>query len=338
MAIPLPAFPEPTYGSDADGLVWGYLLTPASSARPISATEAAGWLAAPAEGEFLWLHFNISNAAALPWLRQHLDLPSAFLEEIDISGGTTRLEQQDDVLIAFLHDILFDFRFDATEVASVSIAANQRALVSARVKPLRSVDRLRSQVKGGGKFASTAELFAQLLREQADVLAEIIRGATPVVDQAEDGLLAGSRSAKRAKLSSLRRMLVRFQRLLAPEPAALFRLLRRPPSWISEPDLEDLRQSAEEFSRAVADCLALAERIRLVQEELAALANEKTNESLFLLTFVTVLAIPFNVVGAMFGMNVAGIPFAHAPNAFWGVVLGVGAVTAVAAWVARRRR
>jgi len=133
-------------------------------------------------------------------------------------------------------------------------------------------------------------------------------------------------------------MLVRFQRLLAPEPAALFRLLRRPPSWISEPDLEDLRQSAEEFSRAVADCLALAERIRLVQEELAALANEKTNESLFLLTFVTVLAIPFNVVGAMFGMNVAGIPFAHAPNAFWGVVLGVGAVTAVAAWVARRRR
>jgi len=193
MAIPLPAFPEPTYGSDADGLVWGYLLTPASSARPISATEAAGWLAAPVEGEFLWLHFNISNAAALPWLRQHLELPSAFLEEIDISGGTTRLEQQDDVLIAFLHDILFDFRFDATEVASVSIAANQRALVSARVKPLRSVDRLRSQVKGGGKFASTAELFAQLLREQADVLAEIIRGATPVVDQAEDGLLAGSR-------------------------------------------------------------------------------------------------------------------------------------------------
>jgi zinc transporter len=48
----------------------------------------------------------------------------------------------------------------------------------------------------------------------------------------------------------LRRVLVPLQRLLAPEPAALFRLLSRPPAWIGE---DDLREAAEEFAIAIAD-------------------------------------------------------------------------------------
>jgi zinc transporter len=63
---------------------------------------------------------------------------------------------------------------------------------------------------------------------------------------------------------------VRLQRLLAPEPAALFRLLNRPPAWVSSDDTAELRQSAEELSAAVADSVALVERVRLLQEEVTA--------------------------------------------------------------------
>ena len=56
------------------------------------------------------------------------------------------------------------------------------------------------------------------------------------------------------------------------------------------------------------------------------------------LTVVTVLAIPFNIVGPPFGMNVAGIPLAESPHAFWLIVLWVGRITGGAAWLALRRR
>src|SRR6185436_6055839 len=102
----------------------------------------------------------------------------------------------------------------------------------------------------------------------------------------EDSLLAQKIAPRRAELGELRRVLVRLQRLLAPEPAALFRLLNRPPAWLSEADLSDLRQSAEELSAAVSDSAALVERIRLLQEELVALINEQTNQMLFVLTVV----------------------------------------------------
>jgi zinc transporter len=52
-----------------------------------------------------------------------------------------------------------------------------------------------------------------------------------------------------------------------------------------------LRGAAEEFAAAIADCAALVERVKLLQEELAALINEQTT-SIFILTVVTVLAPP----------------------------------------------
>jgi zinc transporter len=209
--------------------------------------------------------------------------------------------------------------------------------VSARPKPLRSIDRLRAAIRAGATFRSPAELLAHLLRDQADVLADIVRRSTTRVNAIEDKLLAHRIATSRAELGMLRRMLVRLQRLLAPEPGALFRLFNRPPGWIGEDDLQDLRQSAEEFSTVVADSAALVERVKLLQEELGALINEQTNRILFVLTVVTVLALPFNIVASLFGMNVGGIPLAQHGHGFAVIVATIAVVTATVGWLAFHR-
>jgi hypothetical protein len=76
------------------------------------------------------------------------------------------------------------------------------------------------------------------------------------VDEIEDKVLTNRISVSRTELGALRRVLVRLQRLLAPEPAALFRLLSRPPAWVGAEDVQDMREAAEEFSVAVADVVA----------------------------------------------------------------------------------
>ncbi len=158
------------------------------------------------------------------------------------------------------------------------------------------------------------------------MLVDIVRRSSDQVDKIEDSVLVNRVAGHRAELSGLRRSLVRLERLLAPEPAALFRLLSRPPTWISEADIVALRQAAEEFTAVVADCTALVERAKLIQEEIAAMVTEQTNRSLFVLTFVTVLLLPFNVVGGLFGMNVGGIPYGDSPHGFWTIVLFICAL------------
>jgi zinc transporter len=331
---------EATYGSDKFGLVWGYLFERGGPARLVECDAAAELLGKPALADdwFLWLHFSLSNAASERWLRQNLPLPEAFHDSLHQAVGSTRLEQDGDSLLAVIHDVLFDFTFDASDVSTVSLCVQPRVLVSARPRPLRSLDRLRASVKAGATFRSPAELLANLLRDQADVLVEIVRQSTSRVDTIEDKLLGNRIAASRAELGSLRRVLVRLQRLLAPEPAALFRLLSRPPGWIREEDLQDLRQSAEEFSTVVADSATLVERIKLLQEELAAQINEQNNRILFVLTVVTVLAVPFNLIGGLFGMNVGGIPLAQAPHGFAVIIGMVAAFTALAAVLILRKR
>ena len=67
--------------------------------------------------------------------------------------------------------------------------------------------------------------------------------------------------------------------------------------------------------------------------------NEQTNRTLFVLTLVTVLALPINLIAGLFGMNVGGIPLAQHPYGFFLVVGPLLVLTALLAyWGLGRRR
>jgi zinc transporter len=325
---------ESTYGSDRAGLVCAYVFSPGLPGRAIDSDEAAALLAVRGErSEFLWLHFSLANSAAGRWLRQQAALPETFFEPQDSSS--TRVEVVDEALLGVLNDVRF-FAAEASAASTVTVHVTRQLMVSARTTQLRAIDRLRASVKTAETFASPAGLLAHLLRDQADVLVEIVRDATKQVDGIEDRIIDDRRTS-RPKLGKLRRELVRLQRLLAPEPAALFRLLNRPPAWVTDRDLGELRQSAEELSTAVADCVALVERVRLLQEELTALLNERTNETLFILTVVTVLTLPMTIIPGLFGMNVQDVPFGDRQGGFWIVVLIVISMVALGSALVWRR-
>lgn len=316
---------ETSYGSDENGLIWGYHFRPGQPAQTITASQAFDYFQRTGKlpnDEFIWLHFSLSNSSTEPWLRRCFKLPQAFYESLHSGPGATRLEPDNNCLVVVMHDVLFDLTFDTSAVAKCNIYVDPQFLISARLRPLRSLERLRSAVREGGIFSSSINLLAHLLEDQANVLMEVLRRSAARVDEIEDKLLASHVAFSRGELGSLRRVLVRLQRLLAPEPASFFRLVNRPPRWISPEDLTDLRQAAEEFSAAVGDTQALIERVKLLQEELAAQVNEQTNRTLYVLTLVTVLALPINLVAGLFGMNVGGIPLAENGRGFF-VIIGV---------------
>jgi zinc transporter len=344
VATPLPPSTPAlgTYGADEDGLICGFQFQPGGSGHPIGLAQAAQALQAggsDASEGFLWLHFNLSNVAAERWIRAHLDLPAEFFEALQQGSRSTRIEDASDQLIAVVNDVAYEFSFDPSDIATLWACVNARLVVSARRHPLRSIDRLRQAVRQGARFGSSVSLLNHLMHDQGDVLVRIVRDATAQVDEIEDKLL-GSQGLKgrRAHLGQLRRVLVRLQRLLAPEPAALFRLLKQPPPWMASDDLDDLRQSTEEFSLVLRDLVALQERIKLLQEEMAAQVGEQTNQSVFTLTVVTVLALPINIIAGMLGMNVGGIPLADHPHGFLIIALIVLSFTVVAGWLAFRKR
>jgi len=332
----------PSYGSDQSGLVCGYLFGRSADGKgqPLDTEAACAWLKQRDQHpqEFIWLHYNLANTASEKWLHEHTALPEEFYESLHEGPRSTRIELADDTLVAVVNDVLHDFSFEPSDISTLWLSVDSQIVISARRKPLRAVDSLRNAVRNGEPIRSSVELLTHLLRDQADALIKIVRDAITTVDSIEDNLLAGKLTTKRASLGALRRVLVRLQRLLAPEPAALFRLLQKPPAWMAETDVQELRQSTEEFSMVLSDMASLQERIKLIQEEIAALASEANNHSLFVLTVVTVLALPINIIAGLLGMNVGGIPLAQSAHGFLIVVVIVASFTVIAGWLAFRRQ
>ncbi|MFZ6655186.1 transporter [Undibacterium sp. TJN19] len=329
-----------SYGSDQSGLICGYVFARDQPGKIMHTKEVMEWMQSgrsALDDSFVWLHFNLSNVAAEKWLREYADLAEEFFETLHEGSRSTRIEHAGHSLIAVVNDVLHDFAFEASDIATLWLNVTSNMMISARRKPLQSVDRLRNAVNQGEHFSSPTELLTHLLRDQADVLIGIVRNVIKKIDDIEDHLLADRLNHRRANLGELRRVLVRLQRLLAPEPAALFRLLQRPPVWVAERDVQELRQSTEEFAVVLSDMASLQERIKLLQEEIAASVNEQNNRSLFVLTIVTVLALPINIIAGLLGMNVGGIPLAQHENGFWIVVAIVATFTVIAGWLAFRR-
>lgn len=330
-----------SFGAQQYGLLCGYRFEASGAGLPITLDEAVQWLTAPADAPqagFVWLHFDLTAASAEAWMQTHLPLPAEFFEALRQGSRSTRIEDAQDRLVAVINDVAYEFSFDPSEIATLWMSVSERLAVTCRAHPLRSIDRLRESVKQGASFGSSVDLLNHLMKDQADVLVRIVREATNKVDSIEDSLLRGRLHQQRSQLGTLRRVLVRLQRLLAPEPGALFRLLRQPPPWVAAHDLDELRQATEEFSLVIRDLSALQERIKLLQEEIAGQVSEQTNRSLFTLTMVTVLALPINITTGFFGMNVGGIPFAQTQAGFFIVVVLVAVFTGIAGWLAFRRR
>jgi zinc transporter len=267
-----------TYGSDRTGLISGYLFSPGKPALVISADEAVDWLDQTPESDpgFIWLHFNLAHAACEKWIRQHFDLSEAYYEALQAGSRSTRIEQVEGGLVAVINDVRYEFSGDAAEVSTLWVHVDRRVLLSVRRHPLRSIDLLRAAVRAGDCFRSPVELLVHLFLDQADVLEKIVRDATARTDSIEDLTLAGRSEHKRAELGTLRRVLVKLRRVLAPEPSALFRLLSRPPGWIAEADVLDLRQATEEFSSVLSDIAALQERIKLTRKRSPGRSTSRT--------------------------------------------------------------
>lgn len=329
---------KPDFSDDVSGLIYGYRFVEGQAPQSLTVQEScAAWTDGAADGQFLWLHVNLNHAAAARWLKNHFDVDEDFFDEIQHGSHSTRIERQNDALMAVLNDVTFNARETSDESATLWIWCRDGLVVSARHKPLRLVERLQGKLASLGLRSST-ELLAQLLAEQEDVLALIVRQSNQYVDQIEERLLGQHSKSNRSELGRLRRTLLRFQRLLAPEPAALFRLINRPPGWLDLSVVQDLRQFTEEFTVVLNDLNGLTERIRLLQEEIAAQQLEQSNRTLFTLTLITVLALPINLVAGFFGMNVGGVPLANNPHGFILLVLVVTIFTCGAAWLVLRRR
>lgn len=161
------------------------------------------------------------------------------------------------------------------------------------------------------------------------------------LDELEEAVFDRPRKKLARDILALKRDITSLRRVVQPQRDVVGRLARREFPFISDELTYRFRDVYDHLVRLSDEALIFQDRVTGILDAHLSSVSNKLNEQMKVLTLVTTIAIPFTVLGGLFGMNVhlPGIADAGQPPdsmAFWYILAGAMALLVVLVAVLKR--
>ena len=293
--------------SSTHGLIHALKLTQQGSA---SAAELT------ADGDATWLHFDAADPETSQWLLSAGGLNMVAASALTTEETRPRVLRRGDNLVLTLRGVNRLPGAEAEDMVSLRIWTNGSRLISARLRPLQSTDRLVDELLSGEGANTIPGLLVDWVEYVVDDMADSIASLELDVAAAEAAIDDADPTSTRQSIVVLRKRALQFRRYMAPQREALSRLSTETPTWLDEYHRVRLRDIADRLMRYIEDLDQIRDRAILAQEELAARLADEMNHKTYVFTIVAVLFLPLGFLTGLLGVNVAGVPGVDEPQAF----------------------
>ncbi len=311
--------------SDTAGLICGFRLRQDTPAEPLDWGNAEPYQ--EIDGS-TWLHFNLADLRAHDWIAACEQIPPIGRQFLLNTDPHIRIEAVERGFAGVLSDLHYEFDADPDRVGLLRFYVDQDLVVTARLHPLKSADRLRLEVRGGLVVASTMQLVTRFVEHVTDSLTAVATEQGDIVDEIEDRVLKDRFLRESRELGGVRRLLARLRRHVEAQRRALGHLAHRPPDWCCDYDATELNRSIERLSGVSQDLESIQDRARLLQDEIAGRIGNATNHNLYVISLLTAVFLPITLITGIFGMNVGGVPWVGQDSGFgWVMALMILTVT-----------
>jgi magnesium transporter len=272
------------------------------------------------------------------WLDTHLQ--EAHLVE-NLNGRLPFYDGTDAYDLLVMRTLDVESPAEAPMTRPLALFITSRVIVSVRPPRDAVFDRLRERLLGGQRKApgTPAAILYLLLNQIVGQLLDRRQTLSDLVGQWQDKLVDQEDSFDAwPSLVRLRSHLRRLEDVSAAQLDALS-------SWREQTGLELDAAQLSRFQALENDLRRVFEYATAMQSDIDALVQthyaivgQKTNEILRVLTIISVVFLPLNLIAGIFGMNFAHLPFLQISWAPW---LTVGLMICMAAglfvWLSRRR-
>jgi zinc transporter len=287
----------------------------------------AGWL---------WLHFNLADVRACNLLKAGVELAPPARELLIAADGHQQLHADAACVYGVFADLVCGLGGATDEIGFMHFAMTPDLFVSGRRQSLNALEATRRSLRSGRKVASPAALLETIVEYMVEAVETYADGLAEDLDKVEERVLTAAASEQHQSLARVRKITVRLHRQLSTQRSLIHRFER---------EIERSGEGALQFATAKLaqrldwldhEMVSLRDRSHLLQEEVSLRMADQTNRNLQILAIVTTVFLPANLVAAIFGMNVAGLPWtADRSGFFWAMVLLVG-VSALVFWLLKR--
>ncbi|MDO9415715.1 transporter [Pararhizobium sp.] len=322
---------------DIPGLVWAYRFLPGQNQCIRIAANAAQEELSGGEG-WLWVHLSLSDARTpglLDTLGSLPDLAKASLISHDTQAS---LSVADDVIYGTLVDFERTFDTMTKDIGWLHFAVTAKIIVTTRLQPLRSIDRVRAAIEKNAKSSAPIDIFEMIVVEFQRTLITLVLELTEELNIIEDSVYGDIGQDDRRRLAPLRRTAVRLHRHLRTVLALLRRAASSEEDEVPPGFIDMAERLGDRLEAADRDVFALQERARLLHEEIDSRLSAETNRHLYILSLMTAFLLPPTLVTGFFGMNTANLPFAHTDSGTAIAFAIIAASIGFAWWILKRAR
>jgi zinc transporter len=290
--------------------------------RRVSSEEVAAY-----QGPgFIWLHVDTLEEADLAALRGQGDIPDVAANALIATETRPRCDRIENGALVNLRGPAEVETNDSDRLVSIRMWVREGRVNSVSRRPLAALKPVYALMEAG-KILDPGDLVAGFAKAISKQLDPEVAALGDSLDDAESDLEPHQVYKLRGTIARIRSEAITYRRFVAPDRDALVTLAHLDFEWLAEEDRLHIREAADRFSRMTEELEAVRERAALLHEQLTDMRGEQMEVRALILSIVALIFLPLTFITGLLGMNVAGIPYAEEPWAFWAVV---GACAAIA--------
>jgi zinc transporter len=288
--------------------------------------EAVAWtgqplLALTGVDEYLWTHLDRGDPAARSALAA-AGLEPRVQDALLAVETRPRWLATGKGLLVVLRGVNLNPGAEPEDMVAVRVWLEPGRVVSVLGRNLMAVLDLRNRVEEEGRGpVDPGAWLAALVRSIVERLGPVMDEVEEDGDRLEEEVLRHPKTGLRQRVGTHRRSCIQVRRHLAPMRETVAGLALEHGTLLDEGARAHLHEAAERLIRIVEDLDTLRDRAAVTHDELAAHLSDTINSTMFRLSLVAAVFLPLSLLTSLLGINVAGIPGASSPRAFWAVCL-----------------
>lgn len=281
-----------------------------------------------------WIHLVAPTGQELAWVEEQTGVEPDFLRAPLDEEERSRIETENSQTLILADTPFIEKDDDGEEYITIpmGIILLDNCIITVCLKdaPLLK-DFFNGNVRG---FSSKKRnrFILQILYRNAARFLYYLRRIDQKSNHVEDELHKSMKNKELIAMLKLEKSLVYFSTSLKGNEAVLERLLRM--SFIRQyPDDTDLLEDVIiENKQAIEMCTIYRDILSGTMDAFASVISNNLNIVMKILTLITIIMTIPTIIASLWGMNVAGLPFADTPFGFWiilGICIALSGITAI---------
>jgi magnesium transporter len=309
---------------------------------PVTPDEAFAEPATITGNGIRWIHIPKPRHYAQEWLERNFKFHPLDYEDIYSRNQRPKVDRYDDYLFVVLQFPRYDRDRERLNVVELDLFVGPDYVISLPNNDLEPIDSLFARcwesedVREGYFEKGPAFLLYKIVDHSVDAAFPMLRKMGQKLERIEDDIFEGKSAEMVRDISNAKQEIITFRRIVRPQRVA-FRDLERAMDVVAPEELDVYFDDVIDASERIWDTLENYKEVMVgLEESNESIISHRTNDTLRVLTSITVIVLPLTLLASLFGMNV-GFPGEGTDVMFWTIMIGMTALLLGMVLLFRRR-